>query len=93
MFLRAKKTFYGDHLDQNDSQHCSTNEKVIIYENEVEKGEYTIHIFGVVFADSKLSDSNDNQAFSVVVNGSISNQYLEFTELSELIFLILTQLF
>ena len=79
----SKKTFYGDHLDQNDSQHCSANEKVIINENEVEKGEYTVHIFGGVFADSKLSDSNDNQVFSVVASGPISNKYLEFTESPE----------
>ena len=36
----SKKVYYGDHLDSNDTQHASTNEKVMIDQDEVEIREY-----------------------------------------------------
>lgn len=73
---KCSQVFTGDHLDE-DTQHLSTNEKIIINTNEVCPGEYTIHIYGNSFADGGLEDAED-QAFSVVVTGDVENKYLEF---------------
>ena len=79
----TKKIFIGDHIKTNDTQHASANEKVIINEDEVENGEYTIHIFGGNFIDSFLSDSPQRQEFSVAASGPIDNGYLEFKDSDE----------
>lgn len=74
----------GDHIKQ-DTQHLSTNEKIIIGEALLTEGNYTIHVFSNKFIDSSLSKSKDDlaQEFSVVVTGCVDNQYLKFTESSE----------
>ena len=56
--------------------------KVIIRNNELEDGDYVIHIYGGHFADSKISESSLKQEFSVVASGPIKNCYLEFNEIS-----------
>ena len=79
----SKKVYYGDHLGSNDTQHASTNEKIIIDPDEVEIGEYTIHIYGGPFVDSLLTKKTIRQVFSVVATGPISNGYLEFIDSDE----------
>lgn len=73
----SKKVYIGDHLDSKDTQHASTNEKVIIDESDVEEGEYIIHIYGGAFVDG---ESDTRQEFSVVATGPIENGYLEFDD-------------
>lgn len=65
----------GDHLSK-DTQHLSTNEKVII--DAYSKGNYTIHIFSSKFFDSDLKREELRQEFSVVATGNIDNKYIEF---------------
>lgn len=79
----SKKVYLGDHLSNNDTQHASTNEKVIVNEEELEEGEYEIHVFGGVFADSFNDQNDEEQEFSVVATGPIENKYLEFNESKE----------
>ncbi|KAK8845778.1 hypothetical protein M9Y10_020697 [Tritrichomonas musculus] len=78
----SKKMYLGDHLENNDSQHASTNEKVIINEDELEDGEYKIHVFASVFIDTKYSPEY-RQDFSLVASGPIKNGYLEFEDSKE----------
>lgn len=78
----SKKVYFGDHLENGDTQHASTNEKVIINEDEVEDGQYTIHIYGNEFADSGIS-GNERQDFAVVATGPINNGYIDFIESNE----------
>ena len=78
----SKKIYLGDHLENGDTQHASTNEKVIIDENEIENGQYTIHVYGGEFADSGIS-GNNRQDFAVVATGPINNGYIEFSESNE----------
>ena len=73
------KVYLGDNLETGDSQHLSTNEKVIIDQEELEIGDYTIHVFSGAFIDSGLEGSNE-QNFSVVVSGNIDNGYLTFSD-------------
>lgn len=79
----SKKVFIGDHLSNGDTQHFSTNEKVIIRNEELEDGEYTIHIYSSHFADSSIVGGSLKQDFSVVASGPISNGYLEFASSNE----------
>lgn len=72
----SNKRYLGDHLDTGDSQHFSTNEKVVIWKNEVEIGNYTIHIQSGDFMDGGLG--TDKQDFSVVVTGDIENKTIVF---------------
>lgn len=76
----SKKIFLGDHLANGDSQHLSTNEKVIIRNNELEDGVYTIHVYAGNFADSDVLENSQKQEFSVVASGPIKNGYIEFSE-------------
>lgn len=78
----SKKVYLGDHLPNGDTQHASANEKVIINEDEVENGDYTIHIYGGVFADGSLP-VNEYQEFAVVASGPIQNGFLEFSDSNE----------
>ena len=73
------RIFKGDSIKTGDSQHFSTNEKVIINEDEVEEGDYEIHIYSGTFIDSNLS-STPFQNFSIVATGDIENGYLTFTD-------------
>ena len=76
--------FKGDHLNDGDTQHFSTNEKVIIRKNELKVGTYTVHVFGNKFLDSKLKDAETvKQNFSVVATGDIDNKYIEFVDSTE----------
>ena len=74
------KVYKGDHLPNGDTQHFSTNEKVIVNTNEIEVGEYTIHIYSLDFLDTGSSDTNQRQNFSVVATGDIDDGFLTFTE-------------
>lgn len=71
------KIYKGDHIELNDTQHLSTNEKVIIDPEEIEIGEYKIHILTGSFIDADIT--NQSQAFSVVATGDIENNYLQFS--------------
>lgn len=70
----SKATFKGDHLSNEDTQHFSTNEKIII--DNPEKGTYYIHVIGNDFIDSNIK--KENQAFAVVASGPVSNDYITF---------------
>ncbi|KAK8836472.1 hypothetical protein M9Y10_037731 [Tritrichomonas musculus] len=73
----------GDHVIK-DSQHHSTNEKIIIDDVSVVEGDYTVHIFAGHFFDSNISTGEDLfQEFSVVATGDIDNKYIEFKESTE----------
>lgn len=73
------KVYQGDHIETGDSQHLSTNEKVIIDPEDLEIGDYSVHVYSGAFLDSDLNDNN-NQNFSVVVSGNIENGYLLFSD-------------
>ncbi|KAK8841620.1 hypothetical protein M9Y10_027245 [Tritrichomonas musculus] len=73
----SNKIYIGDHLPSKDTQHTSTNEKIIIDEDEIESGEYTIHVYGGYFADN-FNNENQRQDFAVAASGPIENGYLEF---------------
>ena len=79
----SKKIFIGDHLQNYDSQHFSTNEKIIIRNKELEDGEYIVHIYGNLFVDSLVFSGPFKQEFSVVASGPIPNGYIEFSDSSE----------
>ncbi|KAH0792193.1 Clan SB, family S8, subtilisin-like serine peptidase [Histomonas meleagridis] len=71
--------FYGNHHDNNIEEHFSTNERVTIWKNEIEEGEYTIHLFS--------NEVCENVKCSVVAIGpfdqkstSINSKFLEFEE-------------
>ena len=68
------KTYYGNHRTDNDEEHLSTNEKIIVNEDEIEIGEYFIHIY---------SNMDIQQLFSVVAVGPIEDGILEFTKTQE----------
>lgn len=72
------KEFKGDNIEGGDSQHLSTNEKVIIDKDELETGNYTIHIYTGSFIDSEINSKTQN--FSVVATGGIESGYLNFNE-------------
>lgn len=74
--------FKGGHLNSSDTQHTSTNEKVIIRKDEIKVGTYTVHVYGNKFFDSSLKADNVtlSQNFSVVATGDIENKYIEFAE-------------
>lgn len=74
----SNKIYKGDHLPNGDTQHFSTNEKVIINEDQIEPGEYYIQIYSLNFLDAGVSDTGKYQNFSVVVTGDIDNGYLDF---------------
>ncbi|OHS98906.1 hypothetical protein TRFO_34739 [Tritrichomonas foetus] len=61
-----KKRYLGNHRKDDDSEHLSTNEKVIINEDELELGEYEIHIY---------SNSYVKQSFSIVAVGPIEDNF------------------
>ncbi|OHT08906.1 hypothetical protein TRFO_22397 [Tritrichomonas foetus] len=63
--------YLGDNRQDEDSEHLSTNEKVIISKEELELGEYEIHIY---------SNVNEKQNFSVVSVGPVDDQQLIFKE-------------
>lgn len=65
--------YKGDHLPDGDTQHLSTNEKVII--DNPESGTYLIRVFSHGFIDESFSKE---QKFSVVATGNIVNQVLQF---------------
>ena len=72
--------FRGDGL-VNDTQHLSTNEKVIINKEELKVGTYKVHVYAHSFVDSLLSKKEETvQEFSVVATGDIDNKYIEFAE-------------
>ncbi|KAH0795038.1 Clan SB, family S8, subtilisin-like serine peptidase [Histomonas meleagridis] len=75
--------FYGNHKSNNQEEHLTTNEKVIINTDELNIGEYTIHIFSNEVCDTQVS---------VVVNGPFNHndvttnqKYLTFQEDSKCI--------
>lgn len=74
----SKKIYTGDHLSNGDTQHISTNEKVIIRNNELEDGNYSIYIYANSFTDRLVQSDSAEQKFSVVASGPIKNGYLEF---------------
>lgn len=74
------KLYKGDHIETGDSQHLSTNEKVIVDREEVEIGQYSIHVFSGAFIDSGINDVEKEQNFSVVASGNIENGYLSFSD-------------
>ena len=73
-----EKFFKGYFNEDGDTQHLSTNEKVIINSDEVEIGEYKIHIYTGSFIDSDVG--NKTQNFAVVATGGIDNRFLEFND-------------
>ena len=73
----AGKMIKGDHLSNGDTQHFSTNEKVIIDKSDLTKGTYSIYVITGEFADSGVS-TDANQKFAVVATGDISNGFLNF---------------
>lgn len=78
------KMFKGDHQEDGDTQHFSTNEKVILRKDEVEVGTYTVHVYGNKFLDSHLKNNDVlKQNFSVVATGDIDSKYIEFKETTE----------
>ncbi|KAK8896162.1 hypothetical protein M9Y10_014056 [Tritrichomonas musculus] len=76
------KVVRGDNFT-SDTQHFSTNEKVVINETDVIPGTYTVHIYGNTFIDASLTKEKSQQNFSVVATGDIENKYISFTESSE----------
>ncbi|KAK8847878.1 hypothetical protein M9Y10_018916 [Tritrichomonas musculus] len=76
----SKKIFLGDHLQNGDTQHASTNEKIIINEDELEVGEYKIHVYAGAFVGGKLINKKH---FSVVATGPIINDFLSFEKQSD----------
>ncbi|OHT05257.1 hypothetical protein TRFO_27076 [Tritrichomonas foetus] len=68
------KRYLGDHRTDEDSEHFSTNEKVIISKKELEIGEYEIHVY---------SNIDEVQKFSIVSVGPIDDQLLTFQETLE----------
>lgn len=58
------KTFYGNHRENDLEEHFSTSECVLIYKDEIESGEYQIHVIGDGFFDL-IEGIN----FSVVASG------------------------
>ncbi|KAK8836774.1 hypothetical protein M9Y10_037296 [Tritrichomonas musculus] len=79
----SKEVFYGDHLENGDTQHLSTNEKIIIKNDKLEDGDYTVHIYGSYFADSGVPGIVESQKFAVVASGPIDDGYIEFAESME----------
>ena len=79
----SKKIYLGDHLKNGDTQHTSTNEKVIINGDELENGVYKIHVYGGFFADTNALKNEKKQIFSVVATGHFSDGYMTFSESSE----------
>lgn len=71
--------FHGDDL-MDDTQHLSTNEKIIVDEINIMEGDYTIHVYSNKFFDSSLSREELYQEFSVVATGDIDNKYITFSE-------------
>lgn len=70
-------------MNNNDTQHTSTNEKIIIDYDDLEDGEYTIHVYGGHFTDSLFYRDSPTQDFAVVASGPIAKGYLKFTKSSE----------
>lgn len=75
--------YRGDHLPNGDTQHLSTNEKVIVNKEEIKTGTYTVHVYGNNFFDSRMNKETKKQNFSVVATGDIDNKYIEFKESKE----------
>lgn len=71
--------FRGDGL-VNDTQHLSTNEKVVIDKDELKVGTYKVHIYAHSFVDNLLSKEAVSQEFSVFATGDIENKYMSFAE-------------
>ena len=69
----SKKIYIGDHLNNNDTQHTSTNEKIIINEDEVEEGEYTIHMYGGAFADNVDANERQDQKVDTWISAILIN--------------------
>jgi hypothetical protein len=69
------KVFRGNHYLNGLEEHFSTTERVILNSDEVEVGDYEIHVI------SSFLDSVQNATFSVIVSGGISTEVsdLEFT--------------
>lgn len=77
---KSGRVFTGDHLPHNATQHFSTNEKVIINEDEIEPGEYEIRIYSLDFLDVPDNQSTTAlQNFSIVATGDIDNSFLTFS--------------
>lgn len=77
---KSGRFFTGDHLPHNATQHFSTNEKVIINEDEIEPGEYEIRVYSLDFLDVPENQSTSVlQNFSVVATGDIDNGFLTFS--------------
>lgn len=72
------RIFKGDHLPNGETQHFSTNEKVIINTDEIEPGDYTIHVYSLEFLDTGIGDTSVLQNFSVVATGDIDNSFFIF---------------
>lgn len=62
-----------DLLESHDTQHASTNEKIIINEDEVEEGEYTIHIYGGAFADNVDANERQDQKVDTWISAILIN--------------------
>ncbi|KAK8837216.1 hypothetical protein M9Y10_036645 [Tritrichomonas musculus] len=75
---KSGKIYRGDHLQNGETQHFSTNEKVIIDTNEIEPGDYTIHVYSLEFIDTAVDDLPLEQNFSVVATGDIDDGFLTF---------------
>lgn len=67
----------------NDTQHLSTNEKVIVDKEELKVGKYKVHIYAHSFLDSLITKEDVRQEFSIVATGDIENKYLIFSESDE----------
>lgn len=74
------KVYKGDDLSNGDTQHFSTNEKVIVNTNEIEVGEYTISIYSDEFLDLNLTDDAPSEEFAVVATGDIDDGFLTFSK-------------
>lgn len=77
---KTGRRFLGDHLQNKDTQHFSTNEKVIINKNEIEIGTYLVYVVtGTCWADIKTT----GQRFGVVATGDIENKIMIFRSPNE----------
>lgn len=65
------KVYRGNMREDNTEEHYSTNEKVIVKKDDVEKGTYEIHVFSVI--PTTLQNLTDLVEFAVTVYGSLDN--------------------
>lgn len=66
----SNKVYRGNQRPDNTEERYSTNERVIINSDDVEKGNYEIH----VFVSTSLNNAKDSVDFAMTILGPLDNE-------------------